>query len=379
MMHEAGPTVIGLASNADQANIIYRRVKHVIDSNPLLRARFKTTGTRGITRLDKPGLYQVKPAKADALQGFATSICLFDEVHLCDPEMWQAMVKGTTSFDNGLVLGITTAGDDNSVLLKNLYELGRKASAGQPDLERFGFFCWEAPEGCAVDDVDALMAANPAVVAGRLPVERLLDQVRTEPVATARRFTLNQFVSGGESWLDMHTWLSAATGGLPEGSRPVFVVDRTPGRAHASVTAVAKAEDRFYVELVAELDDPTDTKLFEMCQKLMQHNPIAFVMDGYSLKDLAKELERYGYPTKTLQQGDVFNATEFAYRQIKLGRVSHDGNRRFAQQIPWAKVKNYGERWRLVRRGSGDIDAIQGVLFGIYAAETQKEVGGGVY
>jgi phage terminase large subunit-like protein len=379
MMHEAGPTVIGLASNADQANIIYRRVKHVIDTNPALKARFKTTGTRGIKRLDKPGLYQVKPAKADALQGFATTLCLFDEVHLCDPDMWQAMVKGTTSYDNGLVLGITTAGDDNSVLLKNLYELGRKAAAGSGDLEQFGFFCWEAPEGCAIDDPDALRAANPAVVAGRLPVERLQDQVRTEPVGKALRFTHNRFVTGSEGWLDIHTWLSAATGGLSEGSRPVFVVDRTPGQAHASVVAVSKDGERFGVELVADLDEPSDTRLLQICQTLYAHNPLTFVMDKYSLGDLAKELERYGYPVKALMQGDVFSATEFAYRQIKIGRVHHDGNPRFAQQVPWAKVKNYGERWRLVRRGSGDIDAIQAMLFGIYAAETYKEVGVGVY
>jgi phage terminase large subunit-like protein len=293
--------------------------------------------------------------------------------------MWQAMVKGTTSYDNGMVLGITTAGDDNSILLKSLYELGRNSAAGKSDLNHFGFFCWEAPEGCAIDDPIALRAANPAVVAGRLPVERLQDQVRTEPVGKARRFTLNQFVSGSESWLDMHTWLSAATGGLSEGSRPVFVVDRTPGQAHASVVAVSKDGRRYGVELVADLDEPSDTRLLQICQTLYAHSPLTFVMDKYSLGDLAKELERYGYPVKTLMQGDVFSATEFAYRQIKIGRVHHDGNPRFAQQIPWAKVKNYGERWRLVRRGSGDIDAIQAMLFGIYAAEIYKEEGVGVY
>jgi phage terminase large subunit-like protein len=373
--HVPGPTIIGLASSREQADIIYAYVKEIIDGSPALRKRYKTTGTRGITRRERVGSYRIKPAKADALQGIPTSMCLFDEVHICDPDMWQAMVKGTTSFDDGIVIGLTTAGDDESVLLDDLYKLGKRAAAGDPELERFGFFCWEAPEGCEIDDPEAIKAANPSVAAGLIPVSRIQDQVRTEPPHMARRFTLNQFVSGSESWLDMHTWLSAATGGLSEGSRPVFVVDRTPGQAHASVVAVSKDGQRYGVELVADLDEPSDTRLLQICQTLYAHNPLTFVMDKYSLGDLAKELERYGYPVKALMQGDVFSATEFAYRQIKIGRVHHDGNPRFAQQIPWAKVKNYGDRWRLVRRGSGDIDAIQAMLFGIYAAETYKEVG----
>ena len=125
MMHEAGPYVLSLASNADQATIIYNRVKFTIDFNGNLRSRFQT-GTRGITRLDKPGTYKVKPAKADALQGIPVTLCLFDEVHLCPPDMWTAMVMGTTAKADGIVVGITTAGDDTSTLLKELLTKARR-------------------------------------------------------------------------------------------------------------------------------------------------------------------------------------------------------------------------------------------------------------
>jgi phage terminase large subunit-like protein len=375
MMHEAGPTVIGLASNADQANIIYRRVKYVIDSHGVLKKRFKTTGTRGITRLDKPGMYMVKPAKADALQGFATTLCLFDEVHLCDPEMWQAMVKGTTAKDDGLVLGITTAGDDNSALLKDLYKTGRDAASGLEHLERFGFFCWEAPEGADIDDPDAIRAANPAVAAGRVPVERLQEQVRTEPESTALRYTHNRFVSAESAWLPMNLWYKAA-GERPVGGKPVFAIDRTPGWEHAVITANIKTEAGIFTKVIASINKPSVEQLLDICIRLQKHNPIKYVMDGYTLSDLAKELERRGMPTKVMRQSDVTNACATSYALIARGKVTHADDELLRRQMPFAVKKNVGDAWRINRAASSvDIDAVMSTVFGIYSAEIEKDAG----
>lgn len=380
LMHEPGPTVIGLASNADQANIIYRRVRYVIDSHPALKRRFKTTGTRGITRLDKPGLYQVKPAKADALQGFATSLCLFDEVHLCDPDMWQAMVKGTTAKDDGMVLGITTAGDDNSALLKDLYKTGREAAAGEEDLERFGFFCWEAPEGSDIDDPDAIRAANPAVVAGRVPVERLQEQVRTEPESTALRYTHNRFVSAESAWLPMSLWYKAA-GERPGTGKPVFAVDTTPSMGHAVITANIKTEAGIWTEVVASINKPSLEQLLDICLRLnTAHQPITFVMDDYMLRDLVKELNRRGIPVKAMKQGDTTRACATAYALIARGKVTHADDQLLRRQMPFAVKKNIGDAWRINRQSSSvDIDAVMATVFGIYAAETEKDMGLQVY
>lgn len=374
LMHEAGPTVIGLASNADQANIIYRRVRHVIDANKKLKARFKTTGTRGISRLDKPGMYMVKPAKADALQGFATSLCLFDEVHLCDPEMWQAMVKGTTAKDDGMVLGITTAGDDNSVLLKDLYKNGRDAAAGNEDLERFGFFCWEAPEGAAIDDPDAIRAANPAVVAGRVPVERLQEQVRTEPESTALRYTHNRFVSAESAWLPMSLWHRAV--GEPVEGRPVYCIDKTPNWEHATITAAYKHDGGVYTEVVASFTKPNLEWLLEVCLQLRANRPLMFVMDGYGLGDLGKELEKRGAPVRVMRQGDVTNACAMSYALIAQGKVTHADDELLRRQMPFAVKKNVGDAWRINRAASSvDIDAVMSTVFGIYVANITKDYG----
>ena len=374
MMHEAGPTVIGLASNADQANIIYKRVRYVIDAHPKLKRRFKTTGTRGITRLDKPGMYMVKPAKADALQGFATSLCLFDEVHLCDPEMWQAMVKGTTAKDDGMVLGITTAGDDNSVLLKDLYKNGREAAAGNEDLERFGFFCWEAPEGASIDDPDAIRAANPAVVAGRVPVERLQEQVRTEPEGTALRYTHNRFVGSQSSWLPLHLWHKAV--GEPVEGRPVFSVERTNNYEHATITASYKHAGGVYTEVVRSMNNPTLEDLADACRALMKFNPITFVMDSYTLYHLHEELVKRGVPSRVMRLADVNNACSMTYALVAQGKLTHANDELLRRQMPFGVTKNSGEGWRVSRQASpADIDAVLSTIYGVYVANTHKDYG----
>ena len=55
--------------------------------------------------------------------------------------MWQAVVNnGQRARKNPMVIGLTTAGDENSELLKSLYETGKKAATGDPNLGRFGIF-----------------------------------------------------------------------------------------------------------------------------------------------------------------------------------------------------------------------------------------------
>lgn len=373
MMHEPGPYMLSLASNADQAHIIYRRVKFTIDNHPDLKKRFKTTGTRGITRLDKPGMYQVKPAKADALQGIPVSMCLFDEVHLCKPDMWSAMVLGTTARDDGIVVGITTAGDDTSALLADLYVQGRDAASGQGS-ERFGFFLWEAPEGCKVDDPEALLDANPALASGRLDMDVVLEQVRGMPEDQARRYRLNQFTSSTSTWLPVHLWLASVGEPLQPQSGVVFAVDRTPQWEHATITATIKTDEGVHTHVVADLRKPNNDWLLELCERLNKHNPSAFIMDGKTLGDLADKMEARGMNVRRLTLSDVTNACTTAYSLISQGQVTHNGDPLLRQQMPFATKRNVGDTWRISRADSKTfIDAVMATVFGIWYANTVDE------
>jgi phage terminase large subunit-like protein len=136
LLRKPGTYNIGVASTAEQARLVYDRVQRVIASNPALERRMsKLTETRGIKTLDG-SRYEIKAANANTLQGIPVSVGIVDEVHLVDAKVWDALASGTGARPDTLLVGITTAGDENSELLNRLYTNSEKAIAG--DLERFG-------------------------------------------------------------------------------------------------------------------------------------------------------------------------------------------------------------------------------------------------
>ena len=182
LLRAPGQLVIGIASSADQARIVYDRTMYVIRSNKSLAGLFdRLTDTRGIKSKDG-GKYEIKASQSlGALQGLSVSLGICDELHILQASAWYDLVNGTGGRANGLVIGITTAGDDNSELLKTLYSNGEKALQGDKSLERFGFFVWEAPESVVPEEdnalAEALRAANPSLASGRIDLENVLSDL----------------------------------------------------------------------------------------------------------------------------------------------------------------------------------------------------------
>lgn len=377
LMHETGPVVISLASNAEQARIIYQRVMYVVRNNPSLSKRFKkATETRGIELLNGAGKYEVKASKGAALQGIPVSLTVFDELHIGKPEMWSAVVLGSAQRKDGIVIGITTAGDDNSELLKDLYKKADEAIGGDPDLERFGAFIWEAPEGAQLNDPEALKAANPSLASGRMDIDTALNEITMLPESEALRYRHNRFVASESAWIPMSVWFAAKGERPGVHEKPVFAVDRTPNWEHATITASYKHDGGIYTEVVASFNKPTIERLLNVCVDLNRHSPIAFVMDNYTLGDLAKELKRRGINAKTTSLVDVANACSMSYALIAQGKAQHAGDELLARQNRFAIKKNVGDAWRISRAASSvEIDAVMATVLGIHAANTMEEVG----
>jgi phage terminase large subunit-like protein len=372
LMHEAAPYVIGLASNKEQADLIYRRVHYTATHHPALQKRFKSTGTRGITRTDTSGYYTTKPAKADALQGIPVTLCLFDEVHLCSPDMWSAMTLGTQAKRDGMVIGLTTAGDNTSELLKSLYEQGKDSAAGTGS-ERLGFFLWTAVDGARIDDPEAILDANPSIVSGRRDLATVLDAVKRMPEPDARRYVLNQFVASESTWLPMHLWHAAASPQTAPDGPITFTVDRTASWEYACITATVKTADGYFTQVVWSGRKPNLEWLVDVCVRLNKHNPSAFVMDGYTLGDLGKELTKRGMRTWVLRSTEVANACQTAYALISSGKVTHNDDQLLREQMPFAIRKNIGEGWCISRqRSTTGIDAVMATVMGIYVASRDE-------
>jgi len=376
LIREAGALVIGVASSAEQARIIYTRLLSVVKGNPALSQRFeRLTDTRGITSKDG-GRYEIKASKSAAVQGLDLTVGLVDELHIVKPELWTDMVNGTRARRNGIVVGITTAGDENSELLKGLYA---QVEAGPG--ERFGFFIWEAPDSSIPDDDETfgryLMAANPAAACGRLDLETIISDVRAQPETDILRYAFNRFVAAATVFISADAWLRCARGAdesMPPG-RPVFAFDRTPDWGFASVVVAVK-DDRgiVHTEVVASVTRPDLEQLVQIAVKLQAHSPVTFVMDSYSLKDLGAELKKRGLPVHMGSQADAVNGSARLYARIRSGTVRHAGDPLLSLQMPRTIRKNVGNNFRISRKDSSvEIDAVIATSLAVLIAETKTD------
>lgn len=382
LLRAPGQLVIGLASSADQARIIYERTMYVIRSNPSLAKLFtKLTDTRGIRAKDG-GKYEIKAAKSAAVQGLAVSTAICDELHLMPPALWSDMVNGTGGRTGGITFGITTAGDESSTLLKDLYETGAKAVAGDASLERFGFFEWSAPEARVPERdeelIEYLKAANPALACGRIDIENVLSDVRAQPAADVIRYRLNKFVSSSNAYLPLDSW-NACTRPFeyawPVNHRPTFSIDRTPDWGYATV-AVAVKDDKgkTHTEVVASIVKPTLQQLVDVAINLSKHSPQAYVVDGYAMRDLAQELRRRGLPVVVFTHADVINASSWVYSRVIQKKIVHRGDPLLAMQLARTVRKNVGDSYRISRKDSSvEIDAVMATVSAMYASETRPE------
>ena len=380
LLHEQGAQVISLASSVDQANIIYSRVLFAIKNNPFLEKRFKkATEQRGILTADGSGRYDVKPAKDSAIQGITMSMCIFDELHLAKRGMYSASVLGTSQRKDGIVLGITTAGDQSSETLIDLYKLGTAAAQGDPDLERFGFFCWQAPDGAQVDDPLALKMANPSIDAGRLDLNTVLSDIRSIPEHEARRYRLNQFISGSaNSWIASELFAKAAGDGITKQEGVVLSVDRTKNWEFATIAGARKCEDgTFETELIATYAGATERVLYNKIKELYARGCVtAVAVDDRQLPNLAKLLKQDGLPVWQLWTKEISSACSTVYAMFSTGVVKHRNDPLLQLQSPKGIAKYTGETWLISRKESlGDVDALMATIMALYVSATHQDVG----
>lgn len=376
LLMKARPTVVGIASSADQAKLVYARTMSAIRGTPQLAAKFRAlTETRGIQTRDG-GKYEIKAAKSAALQGIPVDVALVDELHIVLRALWFDLLSGLGGRANSLVVGITTAGDASSELLLHLYEQGDQAILDGAET-RFGFYVWEALDAAIPDDDSELgreiARANPSVASGRRDLEIEIPEIRGMPPQDAIRYRLNRFVDQVSTFITRDLWEgNQTTEPFPDG-RPLFTVDRTPDWGYASIGVFGKMPDgRIYCDLAASIVRPTISQLADLCQQLAAHNPTTFGMDSLTLRDLGKELELRGLPVTLVGHADILNGSALIYSKIQQRRLAHPGNDLLERQMIVTKRKDVGDGFKISRKESSvAIDGVMSHVIGVQLAETQ--------
>lgn len=377
-----GDQIIGVASNAEQARVLYRRTMGAIERTPALKKRFKKlTDTRGIRSIEG-STYEIRASKGDSIQGEPIELGLIDEVHIVKEDLHQAMLAGLGGRDDAILFMISTAGDETSTLLNKLQEYGEAAIIAPPEENRFGYFVYEAPEAKIPEDLDTfkeyLKAANPKFAEGRGDIENLLSDIETMHPSDIIRYHLNRRVNSTNSFISLEDWLklkrpSGAT--FPRETPVIFSIERTREWSHATITANTKGKDgKIYTEIIASVVNPTEDQLLKLCINLKDQKPAAYVLDGYRFKNLAKTLKEKGLKCYAYSGGEIAQACSVFYAKIKTGQLVHAGDPLLVDQIPACTAVTKGNNFTIGRASGGpEIDSVYATALGVYGAETIKK------
>lgn len=370
LQHSPAPKVLGVARAVAQANHVYGYTKAYVNGSDALRAILRPTGTRGITKRTGEGSYIVLPGNADALQGYPSTLAVCDELHIMKPETFDAIVTSQRAQEQPLLVGITTAGDINSVLLKRLYAQGEAAIAGSQ--ETFGFFCWESSSDQLT--LEAITEANPAVACGRISAEKVLEDERHSPASNWKRYALNRFVDGAaDPWVPVEAWANCAGTELKDFSDCVYSFDITDTHSYMTIMAAKVIGGVVHQSLVARVLNPTLEDQKAWADRLRENGRCSYVMDPNRLRSLTEYLDSKNRNPIRIFGGRKAEAAAMVYQAVSHGQVNHDNNALVNAQHATAKIKTSGDGFVVVPNGKAEIDACYASIYAIYGALVRKE------
>jgi phage terminase large subunit-like protein len=281
-----------------------------------------------------------------------------------------------------LICSITTAGYDLDSLAGQMYQYGKQVVSGEINDPTFGFWWWEAPPDCDLNDRKAWGIANPNLSEGLLDPEDLSAAVRQTSESSVRRWRLNQWVRSQESWLPVGTWEQCVSHTHElDPELPVWVgIDMALKRDTIAVCVAQPQPDR--VVLKAKIWNPeiegidiagVEAHLREL------HNTYEvreFVYDPAFFERSAEALSDEGMNLVTFPQtaSRMVPACGNAYEMIVAKKVAHDGSPTFTDQVLSAAQRMSDKGWTLSKgKSKRKIDACIAMVMALDRATSKPE------
>lgn len=339
--------------------------------------------------------YIIKATTADAARGIpGVGLLLADELRTHrDYEAWGAMSKTAMAVPNALIVGMSNAGDDQSVVLNDLRE---KAQAGAD--ETLGLFEWSAEPGCALDDPVAWAQANPSLGHGRLTERAIRSSMLTDPPAVFRTEVLCQRVEQLRGAVDKLAWQGCAD--------PAGNLDDLRDRLFACVELAEGSYGEHATLCVAAVNDAgkAAVEVVEAWTSYAQMEadlPLWMERLGVGIGKPAEGVEPYGpddkrprtgpagrwfFPTgpaaaragqlralgfKEIKGAAVQEACQGLAADVRAGQIIHRDDPLLTAHVVGAERLISGDGWRFTR--GGNVDAAYAAAGAVWAARNHAD------
>jgi hypothetical protein len=322
--------------------------------------------------LNSGARYRITAATRGAGRGLSVDLLVLDELREHrDWAAWSALSKTTTARPNHLIVGVSNAGDDQSVVLNSL-----RATALTGTDEAMGLFEYSAPDGCELDDMEATAQANPAlgypngVTAASLRSARL-----TDPAATYRTESMCMRVDALDAALDLGAWKLCADTTSSLGSvrsRVVACLDVAADGGHVTLAGAGVMPDgKVRVEVFGSWPTTGDAR-FAVPDLLARIKPAAV---GWFPSGPAAALgaELRALDAIELKGSEVAETCQEFASLVASGQVRHGNDALLNAHISGTAKLHTGDGWRFARKGASHVDAAYAVAGAARIARTLPE------
>jgi hypothetical protein len=397
LTNDRGPLwelLYGVAYNRAQARIPYGAVLADLAE---LAARVGTERRGGLALTRYLGIrsamhgrrreYHIASREArDALRGYSIDLAVFDEVRTQrDEETYAALKPTVAARPEPLIFEISSAGDERSILLRSLFDRGRRIIDGAETAEGFGMTWYAAADGDAPDDPRAWAKASPAYAEGRLSDATIRDELRALTSSTFRRERLNLWADAADEWLPPGVWARQGAPAPAALGRVAIGVEAEPGWARASIVVANVADDApTFVGIAAELVAPAGSTvapadlLDELDRVRVAYAPtlVAWSRASAVAKHLAAWAIEADVATLELTPSDLRKASELFRSELVGHRLTHADDPVLNVQARRARPSGEleaGAWYFSVRESIGAIDAIRAAAWAAWAALAPEE------
>lgn len=374
---EAAPQAYCAATTRDQAGLLFRGIKRMIKHSPVL--------SRGMdvyrTQIENPhtdGLIACLSRDGNSSDGINPHFLARDEMHRwTDRELAETITESMIARSQPIDWVITTAGHDRASLCGELRDYAESVLRGDVQDDRFFAYVAEPPVDCDPIDPRSWAMGNPNldVSKPRAEIEAAakLAQIIAAKMPNFRRFHLNLWTEGAETWIARDVWDQGAAAApqditafkgrrawvgldlsnkvdttalvvaIPEGEQiHVFAYTFLPEGPRGFIHR-AQTEKREYVgwqqagwlEICkgGSVDEEEIRARLHWLRRHLDIQEVAF--DPWGMKYLAERLEKDGFPMVEHRQGfaSMSNPMKRVEELVAQNRIRHGGNPVLAWQV----------------------------------------------
>jgi len=206
-----GGEIYSLASEKEQARIVFGDTKKMVERNPELMEMVKLY--RDAIEVPSTGsVYRVRSAEDSSFEGTSSTAVVYDELHTAKTrKLFDVASLSMAARPSAQLIAITTSGvktesiSGQDTIAYTLYQYGQRVARGEVDDPSFWMGWYEAPAESDYRDPKTWAIANPGYddINSAVDFESAVRRTTENEFKTKR---LNQWVSTQSAWLPTGTW-----------------------------------------------------------------------------------------------------------------------------------------------------------------------------